>query len=134
MIKYKPLFILALIQFISAIGMVLSLIWPNIYTLKTLQNDLSIYCLVLASLYAALGFLYLLGSISFKHRETAIIVACVNIPLEIISYWIGFPKVPIPYWLILVFSLVIGIPCYFCFRDLLKIRREKNDVGYEISK
>jgi hypothetical protein len=120
MIKHKPLLILAIIQIATAFGMILSLIWPNIYTLKTLQNELSIYCLVLASLYAALGFLYLLGSIINKHRETALIVACINIPLEIISYWIGFPKVPIPFWLILIFSLAIGIPSYFCFMDLIR--------------
>jgi hypothetical protein len=120
MIKHRPLLILAIIQIVSAFGMVLSLIWPNINTLKTLQNELSIYCLVLASLYAALGFLYLLGSILNKHRETALIIACINIPLEIISYWIGFPKVPIPFWLILIFSLAIGIPCYFCFMDIIR--------------
>lgn len=120
MTKHKSLLILAIIQIATAFGMVLSLIWPNIYTLKTLQNDLSIYCLVLASLYAALGLLYLLGSINDKHRETALIIACINIPLEIISYWLGFPKVPIPFWLILIFSIAIGIPCYFCFIDLVR--------------
>jgi hypothetical protein len=118
--KHKPLLILAIIQISTALGMVLTLIWPNIYTLKTLQNDLSIYCFVLASLYAALGILYLLGSVNDKHRDTALIIACINIPLEILSYWVGFPKVPIPYWSILIFSLAIGIPCYFCFRDVVR--------------
>ncbi len=117
---YWPLVILGIIQIGTAIFFMLP---DNIVAaigFKTVNLELSVYLYVVCSLYFSLGVLYLMGAHLAEVRFPALIIACVDIPLEVVSYLTGFPHMSISYWLIIFFCLIITIPFVFCCFHLLK--------------
>ncbi len=117
---YWPLIILGCIQIGTAIFFMLPSNIVEAIGFKTVESELLVYLYVICSLYFSLGVLYLMGAKMVEVRLPALVIACINIPLEVVSYFAGFPHMSLPYWLIIFFSLSITIPCGFCFYYLIK--------------
>lgn len=118
---FLPLFILGIIQIGTAIFFMLPNNIVEAFGFKTVSLELSVYQYVVCSLYLSLGILFLMGAYMTEVRFSALIIACIDIPLEVVSYWAGFPNMSLPYWLIFFFSIIITIPCFFCLFYLKKL-------------
>jgi hypothetical protein len=126
---YFPLFLLGLIQISSAIFFMLPDFIVETFGFKTVGVDLIVYRYVVCSLYFSLGILYLLGAYFSVIQLSALIIVCIDIPLEILSYWIGFPSMSLPYWLIFLFSVILVVPSAFCFFHLItKYSKNKDKI------
>jgi hypothetical protein len=115
---YLPLIILGIIQIGTAVFFMLPDFIVEAVGFKTVKLELSVYQYVICSLYFSLGVLYILGAFIAEIRFSALVIVCIDIPLEVLSYWAGFPHMLLPYWLIFLFSIIIAIPCIFCFLHL----------------
>lgn len=125
---YLPLLILGLIQVGTAIFFMLPDFIVEAFGFKTVSMDLSVYLYVVCALYFSLGVLYIMGAIMTKIRLSALVIACINIPLEVVSYWVGFPQMLLPYWLIFLFSIIIATPCVCC---LFHLKMHYNMADYK---
>jgi hypothetical protein len=117
---YWPLAILGIIQIGTAIFFMLPDSIVEAIGFKTVKLELLVYLYVICSLYFSLGVLYLMGALMPEIRFTALIIACIDIPLEVLSYFAGFPHMSLSYLLIFFFSIIITIPCVFCYSHLIK--------------
>lgn len=117
---YLPLIILGIIQIGTAIFFMLPDFIVEPLGFKTVGLELSVYRYVVCTLYLSVGVLYIMGALVVQIRFYTLVIACIDIPLELLSYWAGFPHMPLPYYLIVLFSTIIAIPCLFCFFHLKK--------------
>lgn len=122
--KMISLIILSIIQISTAISAVATS-WTELIGLKTLNGDFAVYKYVISSLYFSVGVLYLIGAINLEYRKAALLIACVDVILEIISFWVGFSVIELPIWLMMLFSLSIGIPGLLCFIELRKMKNRQ---------
>jgi hypothetical protein len=117
---YWPLIVLGIIQIGTAIFFMLPDNIVETIGFITVKSELLVYLYVICSLYFSLGVLYLMGALMAEVRFPALIIACIDIPLEVLSYLAGFPHMSPPYWLIYFFCIIIIIPCAFCYYHLIK--------------
>lgn len=117
---YWPLIVLGIIQIGTAIFFMLPDYIIEPIGFMTVKSELLVYLYVVCSLYFSLGVLYLMGALMVEVRLPALIIACIDIPLEVLSYFAGFPHMSLPYWLISFFSIILIIPCAFCYYHLIK--------------
>jgi hypothetical protein len=115
---YLPLMLLGVIQVGTAIFFMLPDFMIETFGFKTVGLELSVYQYVVCSLYFSLGVLYIMGALIEEIRFSALVIVCIDIPLEILSYWVGFPHMSLSYWLIVLFSIIIAIPSVFCIFHL----------------
>lgn len=125
---YVPLIILAIIQIGTAIFFMLPDFIVQSIGFKTVGMELLVYKYVICSLYFSLGVLYVMGAFIEGAMMPALVIVCVDIPLEVISYWAGFSKMPLSKALIFIFSIIIVIPSIFCFFKLKDYKLEKFKV------
>lgn len=118
--QYWPLTLLGIIQTGTAIFFLLPDSIVEAFGFRTVNLELSVYLYIICSLYFSLGVLYLLGTHFTEVRFAALVIACINAPLEAASYFVGFPHMSIPYWIITLFSMCIIILGAFCFFHLKK--------------
>lgn len=117
---FWPLMILGLIQIGTAIFFMLPASIVEAVGFISVSSELLVYVYVVCSLYFSLGILYLMGARMDGVRFPALMIACIDIPLEIMSYVVGFPHMSIPYWMIFLFCIIIMIPCIFCYYYLIR--------------
>lgn len=113
-----PLLLLGFIQIGSAVFFMMPDAIVEAVGFKAVPEVLDVYKYVVCSLYFSIGILYVSGAINLRSRFMALLIACVDIPLELLSYWTGFPKMGVGTWLILIFSVAIALPCALCMKDL----------------
>jgi hypothetical protein len=92
---------------------------------RAVNLELSVYLYVVCAFYFTLGVLFLLGTHFKEIRFAALIILCVDAPLEAAAYFAGFPHMSIPYWIITLFCLCIIIPGTLCFFHLKKHYSDK---------
>jgi len=86
------LIILAIIQVITSIALFSSSKKDEMFGMKMLTKELSIFRYILSSLWISVSVIYILGAWNTEYFKAATILGIVNIVLEIISYWAGFKK------------------------------------------
>lgn len=123
--QYWPLTFMGINQIGTAIFFLLPDIIVETFGFKTVNLELSVYLYVVCAFYFTLGVLYMLGTYFTEVRFAALVIVCVDAPLEAASYFAGFPHMSIPYWLIFLFSLCIIIPGALCFFHLKKHYSDK---------
>lgn len=123
---YLPLVILGVIQIGTAIFFMLPNFIIQAVGFITVPEELDVYLYVVCSLYFSVGVLYIIGAFITEVKFSALIIVCVDIPLEAVSYFAGFPRMHLPYWLISMFSIIIIIPFIFC---LLHLQRNYRITG-----
>jgi hypothetical protein len=113
---------LAFVQVGTAVAILIPGALPA-FGIKAPPPDLALYLYFCASLYFALGLLYLLGALKAEYRKAALTVAPVDVLLELLSLVFGFPLMGAPYWLIAVFSLALLVPGILCLLGLKEERK-----------
>lgn len=120
---YLPLVILGVIQLGTAIFFMLPNFIVEAIGFKTVPRELSVYLYVVCSLYFSIGVLYIIGAVKTEVKFSALVIVCIDIPLEVLSYFAGFPRMGLTYWVITFFSIMIIVPYIFCLFHLKKITR-----------
>ena len=93
-----------------------------LFGLRAPPTELSAFVYFCASLYAAVGLLYVLGALRAEYRKAALIVACFDVVLESASVWLGLPAMGVPTWLSALFCLALLAPGAGCLAALLRRR------------
>jgi hypothetical protein len=86
------LIIIAVIQIATAITLFSSSKQDEMFGMKMLTKELSIFRYLLSSLWISVSVIYVLGALNSAYFMGATTLGIVNIVLEIISYWAGFSK------------------------------------------
>lgn len=86
------LIILAVIQIATAITIFFSSKQDEMFGMKMLTKELSIFRYLLSSLWISVSVIYVLGALNTAYFMGATTLGIVNIILEVISYWAGFSK------------------------------------------
>lgn len=116
--QYWPLTFMGINQIGTAIFFLLPSMIVETFGFKTVNSESLVYLYVVCAFYFTLGVLFLLGTHFKEIRFAALIILCVDVPLEAAAYFAGFPHMAIPYWIITLFGLCIIIPGAFCFFHL----------------
>lgn len=92
MIGKIELTLLAIIQVVTLLTILFSKNEKELFNIKMLPKELSIFRYLLASLWMSVSIIYILGVIKYDYFNVAKTLALINISLEIISYWCGYFK------------------------------------------
>lgn len=84
------LIILAVIQIATSITIFFSSKQDEMFGMKMLTKELSIFRYLLSSLWISVSVIYILGAVNPVYFMGETTLGIVNIVLEIISYWAGF--------------------------------------------
>lgn len=125
---FWPLFLFAFIQIGSAIFFLFPKTIVEATGFKTLPAELSVYQFCICALYFSVGVLFLLGAVDKNARRTALIIACVDALLEVVSYFAGLPQMGFPIWMTTIFSLCIAIPGVLCGIHLVRMHRNSANL------
>jgi hypothetical protein len=129
--QYWPLTFMGINQIGTAIFFLLPKSVIEAFGLRAVNLELSVYLYVVCAFYFTLGVLFLLGTHFKEVRFAALIILCVDAPLEAAAYFAGFPHMSIPYWIISLFGLCIIIPGAFSFFHLKKNYSDKFHVTHK---
>jgi hypothetical protein len=108
---------------IVQVGTAIALLIPSVLPwlgMKNLSGEFMLYPCFLASLYFALGALYILGAAWTDFRKAAMTIACVDVVLETASCVLGLPAAHVAYWLVALFSAALLAPGIVCFVRLMQ--------------
>ncbi|MGL5641509.1 MAG: hypothetical protein ACRDDM_04530 [Paraclostridium sp.] len=108
------LLLLGVTQIVTGISMFISSYKEDIFGIKTLKGDLSIYRYMLTSLWISVGIIYLIGAFSKNFALAASLLGILNVIFEVIGYWAGFRNNKKLWWYPYIGTIFMGISGVLC--------------------
>jgi hypothetical protein len=115
------LLILGIMQIFTAVLMLISSLVPEFAGIRTLGSDLSLYRYLFFSLYLCIAILFLVGAVNKDCRKAALLIACIDLPLELISAWAGLAHLSGAFWFLFASSVIFAVVTIVCFLELKKM-------------